>query len=230
RRRPGAASGLVADRPLLARARGPPGARRRRALGRRRAPRPGLHRRRLSHDREGAAASDGGARRRACGSEPGRGGADGLRAARDKLDGRGGIMKFETAIVGGQVVFPGETTVPASIGIRDGRIACIQVGGDLDADHVIDASGAYVTPGVVESHSHLCIGNGYEDLTTETVAALRGGVTSILFFLRHPAPYDETFQRTVAEGERRSPIDFGFHVVLLTDEHQASVPRYLREY
>jgi N-acyl-D-aspartate/D-glutamate deacylase len=43
---------------------------------------------------------------------------------------------------------------PADVRVRAGRIA--EVGEDLTADgeHVIDADGAYVTPGLIESHTH----------------------------------------------------------------------------
>ena len=46
------------------------------------------------------------------------------------------------------------------IGIRNGKIICI--GSELPSSantHVIDAEGAYVTPGGVDSHVHLSQGN-----------------------------------------------------------------------
>lgn len=138
---------------------------------------------------------------------------------------------FDTLIVDGTLVFPGQGSRPATLALRDEKIAAIlEPDARPDAKVVVSASGRYVTPGVVETHTHFGIGNGYEDLTTETHASLRGGVTSVLFFLRHPQPYDETFHEAVREGEARSPIDFGLHIVLLTDEHLDALPRYVDEY
>ena len=44
---------------------------------------------------------------------------------------------------------------PASIGIRDGRIAGIYTPGqEPDAKDIIDASGLAILPGVIDMHSH----------------------------------------------------------------------------
>jgi dihydropyrimidinase len=140
-------------------------------------------------------------------------------------------LSYDLAITGGHVVFPGDTVQAADIAVKDGVIASIAAPGTpLDAHRVVDALGRFVTPGIVEAHSHLGIGAGYQDFVTETRSALLGGVTTILHFLRHPEPYDDTFHATVAAGERDSFVDFGFHIVLLHDDHLAELPRYVREF
>src|SRR5690606_1855488 len=78
-------------------------------------------------------------------------------------------MEFDTLIRGGRAVFPGVGVRPADVAVAGGRIAAVlEPGSNAHAARVIEASGRFVTPGVVETHTHFGIGNGYEDLTTET--------------------------------------------------------------
>jgi dihydropyrimidinase len=140
-------------------------------------------------------------------------------------------MSYDLAIVNGHAIFPGEAVENATIAVKDGKIAAVLAPeSQVEARDIVDARGQFVAPGIVEPHSHLGIGDGYNDFVTETRSALLGGVTTILHFLRHPQPYDETFTQTVAAGEANSFVDFGFHMVLLTDEHLASIPRYVNDY
>lgn len=140
-------------------------------------------------------------------------------------------MIYDLAIVGGNVVFPGHGVESATIAVKDGVIAAVLAPGTaVEALETVEAHGLHVLPGIIESHSHLGIGNGLNDYVTETRSAVVGGVTTILHFLRHPAPYDDTFQTTVSAGQDKSLVDFGFHIVLLTDEHVSSLPRYVHEY
>ncbi len=65
--------------------------------------------------------------------------------------------------------------------VRDGRVGAI--GKDLAAEaaHIIDATGCIVAPGFVDLHTHLRE-PGFEQkgtIATETLAALRGGFTSV---------------------------------------------------
>lgn len=140
-------------------------------------------------------------------------------------------MSYDLAILDGTLVMPGQGLRPASIGIRDGQIAAIFSPAERpSAQRTIDAQGLFVFPGVIESHAHLCTGQGFEDLTIETSAAALGGVTSILFFLRHPEPYDLLYEQTLDEGKRRSCIDFGLHITLITEQHLTMIPRYVAEW
>jgi dihydropyrimidinase len=139
--------------------------------------------------------------------------------------------EYDIIIRSGTAVLPGQGSAPADIAIKDGKIAAIlPPGSNSKSSRTIDAAGRYVTPGVVETHTHFGIGNGYEDLTTETFAALKGGVTTAFFFLRHPYPYDETFVLAKKEGEERSPIDFAFHIVLLNETHLEALPVSVNEW
>ncbi|MCD8152743.1 MAG: dihydroorotase [Clostridiales bacterium] len=86
-------------------------------------------------------------------------------------------------IKNGIAVNPGDKTErEADILIRDGMIADIQPSIAAEADHVIDAAGAYVMPGFIDMHVHLRDpGLTYkEDIATGGAAALHGGFTTIV--------------------------------------------------
>ena len=69
------------------------------------------------------------------------------------------------------------------IGVKNGKIACL--GTDLPSSsntETIDAEGAYITPGGVDSHVHLAqknspTGDGWE---TGSRSAIAGGTTTII--------------------------------------------------
>lgn len=68
-----------------------------------------------------------------------------------------------------------------NIYIRDGIIARMEAGYEAEADEIIDASGCYVLPGLVDVHCHLR-DPGYqykEDIRSGTRSAAMGGFTSI---------------------------------------------------
>ncbi|MGE5633409.1 MAG: dihydroorotase [Caulobacteraceae bacterium] len=138
---------------------------------------------------------------------------------------------FDTVILNGNIVFPGRKITLGNIGISKGRIEAI-TGPDteLQGVNVIDARDKYIFPGIIEPHSHLGIGAGSEDLSTETSSAAIGGVTTVLFFLRQNTPYDEAYEEIKSMGEEKAYIDFSFHIVLITDEHLKSIPRYVNDF
>jgi N-acyl-D-amino-acid deacylase len=83
--------------------------------------------------------------------------------------------RCDLAIVDGRVL-DGKGTAPteAAIGIRGDRV--VQIGGTIDADHVIDAKGALVAPGFIDLHGHsdfsvfldpLCRSKLLQGVTTE---------------------------------------------------------------
>ena len=85
-------------------------------------------------------------------------------------------------IKNGRVVHPVTGTVLLQdILAENGRVGLLERGLDCEADHVIDASGLMVAPGLVDMHVHLRDpGLTYkEDIFTGCAAAARGGVTSL---------------------------------------------------
>ena len=75
--------------------------------------------------------------------------------------------------------------VPGTIGIRDGRIAAIlSPDASLPAGDVVDCTGRWIMPGVIDPHVHFGFGSPETDFLTESRSAALGGVTSVLSFYR----------------------------------------------
>ncbi|MEW4526258.1 amidohydrolase family protein [Maioricimonas sp. JC845] len=81
-----------------------------------------------------------------------------------------------TLLVRGGTVLTGtgKTLKETSILIRDGRIAAI--GKDIEVEEdcrIIDASGRFVTPGLIDTHSHIMISGGVNESTQSIVCEVR---------------------------------------------------------
>jgi dihydropyrimidinase len=87
---------------------------------------------------------------------------------------------------------------------------------------VIDASGCYVLPGVIDAHVHPVHA---ETMATASEAAAYGGVTTLLHFIYVESDQGivEALQAAREEGEATSILDFGLHARL------TEVPRRLPE-
>ncbi|MDP9372399.1 MAG: amidohydrolase/deacetylase family metallohydrolase, partial [Chloroflexota bacterium] len=111
--------------------------------------------------------------------------------------------RYDTIIAGGEVLDPG-----AGIGgrldvaIAGGRVAAIEpvIDPGLGA-RVIDAGGQYVTPGLVDLHTHVYWGVTYWGIEPDPVAA-RSGVTTWLDVGSAGAYSFPGFRRYVAEPSR----------------------------
>ena len=92
-------------------------------------------------------------------------------------------MSDDVLITGGRVVDPVAGTVTAAdVRIADGRIVAVgPPRNHTNGDHVLDATGLLVLPGLVDMHVHLRE-PGYEykeTIATGAAAAVAGGVTSV---------------------------------------------------
>ncbi len=95
------------------------------------------------------------------------------------------MAAVDTIFTGGTVV-TSEGRFDGHVAVRDGRIAGLLAGELLpSSDQVVDVSGLYILPGVIDPHVHLRYpGNpARETFATGTMAAAAGGVTTIL---EHP--------------------------------------------
>ncbi len=128
-------------------------------------------------------------------------------------------MSFDKIVQGGQIVTATGIS-EADIGITGEKISAI--GQDLATTNpgaeVIDASGHYVLPGILDVHVHLelpfCGTVSSDDYRTGTRAGARGGVTTLIDFA---IPYegDSLSQATDnwhKKAEGKALIDYCFHV------------------
>ena len=89
-------------------------------------------------------------------------------------------MHYDLILRGGSCVLPWGT-VPADIGVIDGRIAAIGAARDATADQVLDVTHLHVLPGLIDPHVHLRDPGdpAIESIATGTRAAVLGGITTV---------------------------------------------------
>lgn len=102
-------------------------------------------------------------------------------------------MTFDRLFRGGTVAVD-ERLLPLDVAVSGEKVAALLPhGGDADAEEEIDVSGLLVMPGMVDVHVHTR-DPGYthkEDMTTCTMAAAAGGVTTVFAMPNlSPAPSD----------------------------------------
>jgi dihydropyrimidinase len=140
--------------------------------------------------------------------------------------------QLDLVLRGGTVV-TAESQRQADVGIRDGRIACIEErngargGGDgagrLAGAREIDATGRLLLPGGVDPHVHLHMEGldpgepaWVDDYTSGSQAALAGGITS-LGNMSSVLPWESIADRVRAEEAlvaRQAIADIFFHTVI----------------
>jgi allantoinase len=114
------------------------------------------------------------------------------------------------------------------LGIRDGRFARIAPDIPAGAARVVhDARDRLGFPGVVDAHTHVGIyGPLAEDAVTESRAAVSGGVTTMLtyvrsgqYYLNRGGPYAELFPEILRLSAGRYHCDYGYHVAPIAPGH-----------
>ncbi len=119
-------------------------------------------------------------------------------------------------IKGGRVIDPasGRDEV-GDVLVRDGRIAAIGGGLAADGAREVDASGCIVAPGFIDLHTHLREPGTEQKgtIATETLAALRGGFTTVCAMPNTtPAPAQTAYSNPASNRTRR-PAWLGGRVV-----------------
>jgi dihydroorotase (multifunctional complex type) len=126
---------------------------------------------------------------------------------------------LDLVLADGEIIMPDTGITRGSIGVKDGRIAVIAAPGDvLKARRTIDCRDRWIMPGLIDPHTHIGFGSNETDFATEARSAALGGVTSLLTFHRS-ADLRESTGPWMAQGERQSCIDFGFHFGLTSALH-----------
>src|SRR5262252_8792662 len=90
-------------------------------------------------------------------------------------------MPYDLVLRGGTVVDPAqELNTRRDVAITNGRIAAIESSISTDqAAKVVDVSGGYVTPGLVDLHVHAYWGSTFWGIDVDPVAARTGVITSV---------------------------------------------------
>jgi dihydropyrimidinase len=144
---------------------------------------------------------------------------------------------FDLVIHGGLVALPGQAPVLLDIAVNEGRVAAIlEPGTQADARERIDATGRLVMPGALDVHVHLGHGSDISypreasDARSESSAAASGGVTTIVPYILSAQEHSEIFDDIRSVTEAGSHIDFGYHLIISTEEQLARVPAYIANY
>ena len=131
----------------------------------------------------------------------------------------------QIAVKGGTCV-SGDGMLPADIYIRNGVIDAVERAGSAKhADLVLDASGQFVLPGIVDAHLHPV----YADrIDTISQAAVMGGITTLIPYIGAVKAWGKSGNLLdavtdfIEEGEQSSVVDFSIHGSL-TSNDMASV-------
>ncbi|MCC6790244.1 MAG: amidohydrolase/deacetylase family metallohydrolase [Thermomicrobiales bacterium] len=93
----------------------------------------------------------------------------------------GRTPRFDTIIAGGEVVDPGAgLSGRLDVGIAGGKVAAVEANLDRsEAGTVIDATGKFVVPGLIDLHTHVYWGSTFWGVWPDPIAA-RSGVTTWL--------------------------------------------------
>jgi dihydropyrimidinase len=136
-------------------------------------------------------------------------------------------VSLDWLVRGGQVVGAGRSR-RADVAIADGVI--VEVGEGIDpsrAANVVDASGQLVFPGIIDAHNHAYYD---DDIETYSLSAAAGGITSLVSFAGRPWGSAGGSQSAVdivddfvADGEKRSYLDFGVQAILSPDDIPGSI-------
>lgn len=87
-------------------------------------------------------------------------------------------------VVRGGTVVTAEGSVAADVAVTDGRIVAVGRGAGADASRVVDAAGLLVLPGAIDVHTHLRlpVPERPDRFRADTLAAARGGTTTVVSF------------------------------------------------
>ena len=121
-------------------------------------------------------------------------------------------------VQGGTVVTAADSS-QADVLIDGDEIVAVGSLGEVDAE-VIDATGCYVLPGLIDNHTHLSMPFGgtvsIDDYDTGTRAAAAGGTTCIVDFViqQHPDGLRSSLEEWQERANGAAHVDYGFHMAI----------------
>jgi dihydropyrimidinase len=122
-------------------------------------------------------------------------------------------------IKGGRIVTAADDYV-ADVYVEGEAVTLIGAELDQPADKVIDATGKYVLPGMVDPHTHLDMPFGgtvtIDDVESGQTAAAFGGTTTHVDFVIQPpgATFAEALAEWRAKANGKQVIDMGYHMAV----------------
>jgi dihydroorotase-like cyclic amidohydrolase len=127
---------------------------------------------------------------------------------------------LDLLVSGGTVVSP-RGTVAADIGVADGLIVWIGAPRWAPAaSRIVDASGLYVLPGVIDPHVHMTAGSSIDQFCVEQMPSMiAGGVTTCFHFSETFGAYLSALTNERAVINSQALLDVGFHAILMKDIH-----------
>ncbi|MGH7324957.1 MAG: dihydroorotase [Candidatus Rokuibacteriota bacterium] len=138
-------------------------------------------------------------------------------------------MPLDLVIKDVRVVRPNHPAVDRlDLGVKDGRFALIAPEiPAAEAREVYEARGRLGFPGVVDAHTHVGIYAPLaDDAVSESQAAVTGGVTTMLTYLRtgqyylnRGGPYADVFPEALALSAGRYWCDYGYHLAPIESRH-----------
>ena len=136
------------------------------------------------------------------------------------------MPKTYDLLIRGGLVVGGSGIRKADVGIKGEQINAVEAElPQQEASRVIDASGKYVMPGVIDVHVHPV----YEDdMGGLSFAAAHGGTTTLVHFAyaKPGTKLIDTIKKYLEEGSRNSFLDFGIHGALFEPSSQiAEIPK-----
>ena len=128
-------------------------------------------------------------------------------------------MTQTTLIANGTVVaadgeFDGDVLIDGEKIAAVGRVVA------PDGTDVVDATGCYVLPGLIDNHTHLSMPfmgtMSSDDYNTGTQAAAAGGVTCLVDFAiqQHPDDLQSTLDEWRGRADGAAHVDYGFHMAI----------------
>ncbi|MGQ9509240.1 MAG: dihydropyrimidinase [Thermodesulfobacteriota bacterium] len=129
------------------------------------------------------------------------------------------FKKYDLLIKGGWIV-TGSKIIKSNLAIKGEKI--VEIKREImpqEANRVIEASGKYVMPGVIDVHVHPVYEDDIEGLS---LTAAYGGTTTLIHFAyaKPGAKLTETIEKYKEEGLKRSYLDFGIHGTLFDPASQ----------
>ena len=125
-------------------------------------------------------------------------------------------------IIRGGLVVRGSGISSEDIIVRDGKIRANDGQyRDADAGRIIDASGMYVMPGIVDAHNHPVYADRIE---TFSLSAAFGGITTVIPFISNrrregvEGTVSDMIREFQDEAAETSYLDYAIHAILLGDD------------